>query len=40
MLTSSQKVFDVLEFLCANGPHKALGSDTYEKRPAFLFRVQ
>ena len=24
MLTSSQKVFDVLEFLCANGPHKAL----------------
>ena len=23
-----------------NGPHKALGSDTYEKRPAFLFRVQ
>lgn len=24
MLTSSQKVFDVLEFLCANGPHRAL----------------
>ena len=24
MLTSSQKVFDVLEFLCANAPHKAL----------------
>ena len=23
-----------------NGPHKALGSDEYEKRPAFLFRVQ
>lgn len=23
-----------------NGPHKAFGSDTYEKRPAFLFRVQ
>ena len=23
-----------------NGPHKAFGSDEYEKRPAFLFRVQ
>ena len=23
-----------------NGPHKAFGSDTYEKHPAFLFRVQ
>ena len=23
-----------------NGPHKALGSDTYERHPAFLFRVQ
>ena len=23
-----------------NGPHKAFGSDTYEKRLAFLFRVQ
>ena len=24
MMTSSQKIFKVLEFLCANGPHKAL----------------
>ena len=23
-----------------NGPHKAFGSNEYEKRPAFLFRVQ
>ncbi len=23
-----------------NGPHKAFGSDEYEKRPAFLFQVQ
>lgn len=23
-----------------NGPHKVFGSDTYEQRPAFLFRVQ
>ncbi len=28
MLKSSQKVFDVLEFLCANGPHKALEIST------------